>query len=264
MSLLLFVVAYFAGLLGSLSGIGGGIVIVPLLLYGFGVDLPIAVACSLLTVVATSVGTTATLLPRGYTLLRLSLFLETGSVLGAIFGAKIAPLIPIKGIAFLFSIVLFYAAYQGFRGPPPPKEFQNNGSSRFFDFSYYFKGKSYDVHHPYLGWFLMVIGGILSGLLGIGSGSFNVVIFERLMGLPLLVATATSSSIIGITAAASGWTYFERGLMEPSLILPLVPGVLLGSLSGASLTQRLPVHVIRLIFSTVLLAMGARMLWGAL
>jgi len=262
-SFILFIASFFAGLLGSMSGLGGGLIIVPLLLYGFDVPLLYAVGASLLSVIATSIATTATLLPRKLTHIHLGIFLETGSVLGAIFGATIAALVPTKAIALIFSFVLFYSAYQGFRGPPLPKVFKPGYKSPI-DFSYVYEGQKMEVHHPFLGWFLMMMGGILSGLLGIGSGVFNVVIFERLMGLPLIIATATSSSIIGMTAAASGWVYWEKGYMNPHLITAIIPAILLGSFVGAYLLKYVSKHFIRILFSGFVLLMGLRMLWGAL
>ena len=170
----------------------------------------------------------------------------------------------LKAIALLFSLVLFYASYQGFRGPPLPKTFNEKHYTPPLDLSYTYEGTRHHVHHPFLGWFLMTVGGVLSGLLGIGSGSFNVVIFERLMGLPLLIATATSSSMIGMTAAAGAWIYWEKGFMDPKLIFALVPGILLGSFAGANLLKIVPKHFVRILFSTLVLFIGFRMLWGAL
>jgi len=261
-TLTLFIISYFAGLLGSMSGLGGGLVIVPVLLHGFGIPLPYAVAASLLGVIATSIASTSLLLPRGLVHLPLSVFLETASVLGAIFGASIAYLVPAKTIALIFSAVLFYTGYQGFRGPPAPKVFVENGRAPFLDLSFTYKEKLHQAHHPVITWFSMLIGGILSSLLGIGSGVINVILFERLMGLPLLVATATSSSMIGMTAAASAWVYLEKGFIDSSVIYPLVPGILLGSLSGAYLVKIVPQRYVRYLFSTLVLVMGIRMLWG--
>jgi uncharacterized membrane protein YfcA len=263
MTITLFVVSFLAGLLGSLSGLGGGVVIVPLLVYGFGVDILHAVGASLVAVVATSLTTTANLLERGYTHLRLCFFLETAAVPGAIFGAKIAPFVPTHWIALLFALVLFYVAFIGFRGPPRPIKIKNNTAPAWLNLSYTFLGKKEEVHRLRRGWLLMGFGGVLSGLLGIGSGSINVLILERLMGLPLAVATATSSAMIGMMASAGGWTYWERNLIDPDLIFPLFPGVFLGAWLGTYLISRLPTKAIRVVFSTLVLVMGIRMFVGS-
>ncbi len=255
-----------AGLLGALTGLGGGIVIVPLLTLVFHVDMRYAIGAALVSVIATSSGAASAYVKEGYSNVRIGMFLEVATTLGALTGALIATYVPTGILAIIFGVVLLISAYlsvrprpehatEGETPDPLATRLKLNGNYPVAE-----GRKEYLVHRVPLGWVLMYIAGLLSGLLGIGSGALKVLAMDQAMGLPFKVSTTTSNFMIGVTAAASAGIYLSRGYITPGLALPVMLGVLVGSLLGARLLMRLDVRVLRLVFSVVIVLMAVQMI----
>jgi uncharacterized membrane protein YfcA len=265
MSALLAAGAFAAGLLGALTGLGGGIVIVPLLTLGFGVDLRYAVGASLVSVIATSSGAAAAYVKEGYTNIRIGMLLEVATTIGALGGAWIAGWISPSAIAVIFAIVLLFTAVQSFR---PHVEHLTDASDPLArrlrlgsDYPTPAGRQRYEVRNVPVGFGLMFMAGILSALLGIGSGVVKVLAMDRAMHLPFKVSTTTSNFMIGVTAAASAGVYLARGYIDPVLALPVMLGVLLGALVGARVLTRAPTRALRLLFTCVVVVLAAEMLY---
>jgi len=258
-----------AGFLGSLTGLGGGAVLVPLLALGFGVDMRYAIGASLISVIATSSGAAAAYVKEGYTNLRVGMFLEIATTCGALGGAFLAARVPSSWIAVLFGIVLIHSAYLSSRTPTPDA---GDGTSDPWakrlrlDGSYPSTSgrRSYHARGVPAGFGLMAVAGALSGLLGIGSGAIKVLAMDRVMRLPFKVSTTTSNFMIGVTAAASAGVYLNRGFLDPGLAMPVMLGVLLGSMAGARVLARARTRLLRIVFSLVILLLGLEMIYSGL
>ncbi|MBN3922160.1 sulfite exporter TauE/SafE family protein [Nostoc sp. NMS4] len=268
-SLLVWLGSLTAGFLGSLTGLGGGVVIVPLLTVGFGVDIRYAIGASLVSVIATSSGAASAYVKEGYTNLRLGMFLEVATTGGAIVGAIVAGMISTRAIAIVFGMVLLYSAYlsrqhrvEHLESAPPDylaTSLKLNGSYPTPDGQ-----KFYNVRAVPVGFGLMFVAGVLSGLLGIGSGAVKVLAMDRAMGIPFKVSTTTSNFMIGVTAAASAGVYLKRGYIDPGLAMPVMLGVLLGALLGAKVLVRAKIGLLRNIFSLVILGLAIEMIYKGL
>ena len=267
MSLLLWTGSLLAGFLGALTGLGGGVVIVPLLALAFRVDLRLAVGASLLSVIATSSGAAAAYVRDGLSNVRAGLFLEIATTLGALSGAAVASLVPTSAVAVIFGVALLGAAAASLRrptqspGPPRPADrlalaLRLDGRYRELD-----GPVDYQVRNVPAGFALMALAGALSGLLGIGSGALKVIAMDEVMHFPFKVSSTTSNFMIGVTAAASAGIYLARGEIEPLLAGPVVLGVLPGALLGARLLPRLASRRLRLIFAGVIVALAGEMLY---
>jgi uncharacterized membrane protein YfcA len=256
-----------AGFLGSLTGLGGGVVIVPLLTLVFHVDLRYAIGASLVSVIATSSGAAAAYVKEGYSNIRVGMFLEIATTIGALTGAWVAIYLRLSAIAIIFGLVLLYSAYLAFR--PPPEHPEAGRPNRIasilrLDGSFPDAGSSvsYHVRNVPGGFTLMYIAGVLSGLLGIGSGAVKVLAMDRAMRLPFKVSTTTSNFMIGVTAAASAGIYLNRGYIDPGLAMPVMLGVLVGAMTGSYVLARASVHTLRLVFSGVIAALGFEMIFN--
>jgi uncharacterized membrane protein YfcA len=258
--------AFAAGLLGSLTGLGGGIVIVPLLTLVFGVDIRYAIGASLVSVIATSSGAAAAYVREGYTNIRIGMLLEVGTTVGALVGAYVAGLISPNAIAVIFSLVLFYSAYRSTRHR---EEHISTGPSDKWAARFRLDGtyptphgkQAYFVRGVPGGFGLMFVAGILSGLLGIGSGVVKVLAMDQVMRLPFKVSTTTSNFMIGVTAAASAGIYLSRGFIDPGLALPVMLGVLSGALVGARLLAGARTLILRRIFTVIIVVLAFEMLY---
>jgi hypothetical protein len=270
MTLLGFVVliaagSVLAGLLGALTGLGGGVVIVPLLTLAFGVDIRYAIGASLVSVIATSSGAAAAFVKEGYSNIRIGMFLEVATTFGALAGASLAARLPNAAIAITFGIVLLLSAYVSTRRladePASAKADWLAGRLRM-DSSYPTPegSRPYHVRGVPQGFGLMFIAGGLSGLLGIGSGAVKVLAMDQLMRIPFKVSTTTSNFMIGVTAAASAGVYLNRGYIDPGLAMPVMLGVLLGSSIGARLLMQAPTRVLRIVFTVVIVILALEMI----
>jgi uncharacterized membrane protein YfcA len=246
-----------AGGIGALTGLGGGVIIVPLLTIVFSVPLREAVAVSLLSVIATSCAAAPRFHKSGLIDARLGAFMQLAACLGALAGAFLTGLVSAKFLFVLFGGVLAYTAASGFAGANRTARGPAGGSPP--ESSASIAHVATEPRRLAAGLGIMAGAGVLSALLGIGSGAFNVLALERALRVPFRVATATSSLIIGATAATSAGVYLSRGLVSPGIAAPLCLGVIAGSTIGAGLVERLPVRALRLLFSVVLAAAAARM-----
>jgi len=266
-AILIFGGAFTAGLLGSLTGLGGGVVIVPLLTLVFHVDIRYAIGASLVSVIATSSGAAAAYVKEGYTNLRIGMLLEVATTIGALTGAFVALLVAPRVIAIIFGFVLLHSAWQSTR--TRVEHIVNEHPDRIANFlrldSTYPTPEGprhYQVQRVPLGLGLMYLAGVLSGLLGIGSGVVKVLAMDQAMRLPFKVSTTTSNFMIGVTAAASAGVYLHRGYIDPALALPVMLGVLVGALAGTRVLPGFHPKRLRLLFSVVVAVLAVEMLYN--
>jgi hypothetical protein len=269
LTLLIWVGGLLAGFLGALTGLGGGIVITPLLTLAFGIDIRYAIGATLVSVIATSSGAAAAYVKEGFTNIRIGMFLEIATTLGALTGAALALKLPTSSIAIIFGIVLLYSAYASSQTHPAHAESQQPDRLATWlrmDSTYPSVAglRHYHVRNIPAGFGLMYIAGVLSGLLGIGSGAVKVIAMDQAMGVPFKVSTTTSNFMIGVTAAASAGVYLQRGYIDPGLAMPVMLGVLLGSLLGARVLARARTPALRVIFGVVVAVLALEMIYHGL
>lgn len=268
-TLLILLISVVAGLLGSLTGLGGGVVIIPILTLVFGVNIRYAIGASLVSVIATSSGAAAAYVKEGFTNIRIGMFLEIATTFGALAGAFIASSVSGSAIAIIFGLVLIYSAVVSSRPREEhPADVQAGWLAMKLKMNSTYptaKGpKSYFVRRVPGGFGMMFIAGALSGLLGIGSGAFKVVAMDQIMRIPFKVSTTTSNFMIGVTAAASAGVYLNRGYVDPGLAMPVMLGVLSGSLVGAKLLVRAPSTKLRVLFGVVIFALAIEMIYNGI
>jgi len=256
-----------AGFLGSLTGLGGGVVVVPMLALLFHVDIRYAIGASLVSVIATSSGAAAAYVREGYSNIRIGMFLETATTIGAVVGAVIALHVSGSAIAIVFGLVLLYSAFVSSRarhehgpeleGSPLARRLRLNGTYPTNEGS-----QPYGVTGVPMGYGMAMGAGILSGLLGIGGGAIKVLAMDQGMKIPFKVATTTSNFMIGVTAAASAGLYLARGYIAPGITMPVMLGVLVGSMLGARVLARVHVRSLRYLFAIVVVALGIEMIFN--
>jgi len=260
--------SYFAGLLGSLTGLGGGFVIIPLLTLVLHVDIHYAIGASLVSVIATSSGSAAAYVKEGLTNIRLGMFLEIATTAGAFTGAIIAIYIPAQFIAILFGVILLFSAVMSFRHKAEKIIHNETWLSKNLKLSGSYPENdavvTYSVSNVAGGFFMMIFAGVISGLLGIGSGALKVVAMDGIMRIPFKVSTTTSNFMIGVTAAASAVVYFQRGYIHPGLAMPVVIGVLLGALSGSKLLAQTSSKWLRWVFAIVVTFLAVQMIYNGI
>ena len=258
-----------AGLVGSLTGLGGGIIVTPLLALVLGVDIHYAIGAALVSVIATSSGAAAAYVKEGLSNIRIGMFMEIATTIGAVAGASLALHIPTNAIAVIFGVVLLYSAFLSSRSHDTP-----NGADQpdptaqllRLDSTYPTANglQSYHVQHVAAGSGVMFGAGVLSGLLGIGSGALKVIGMDEVMRIPFRVSTTTSNFMIGVTAAASVGLYMKRGYIDPGLSMPVVLGVLAGSFAGARIFQKLKTGALRTVFGIVIAVLAVEMIYHGL
>ena len=260
----IFAISVAAGLIGALAGVGGGILVIPALTFGFGVDIHLAAGASIVSVIATSSGAAAAYVRDRMTDMRIGMFLELATTTGAVCGALLAAVVAPSFLYVLLGVILLgSAAMQVARidEETPPMDAPSQLAARLRLESSYPDRRlgrevSYSAHRIPLGFLMMWIAGLVSGLLGIGSGVLKVLAMDGAMRLPMKVSSATSNFMIGVTAAASAGIYLGRGDVDPQIAAPVALGVLTGALVGARLLHRLSNRSVRLIFMPVLVAVG--------
>jgi len=272
MSVILFTIiivigAYFAGLLGSLTGLGGGFIIIPLLTLVLHVDIHYAIGASLVSVIATSSGAAAAYVKEGITNIRIGMFLEIATTAGAFTVAILAVYVPTTYIAVLFGVILIFSAIMSLQKKaehilreqsPLVKRLKLGGT-------YPVDGEmvEYGVSNVVGGFFTMLFAGVISGLLGIGSGALKVLAMDSIMRIPFKVSTTTSNFMIGVTAAASAVVYFQRGYIHPAIAMPVVIGVLLGAVSGSKiLVQATSSNWLRWTFAVIVTLISIQMIYN--
>lgn len=258
-----------AGFVGALTGLGGAVVVIPLLTLGLGVDIRYAAGAALVSVIATSSGAASAYVREGYSNLRVGMLLEVATTVGAVVGATLAAHVSGSNIAVILGLVLLGSAGLSLRphaeptGDEPPDAL---ATRLRLDGAYPTPGglQHYRVRRVPGAFGLMFVAGTLSGLLGIGSGALKVLALDAGMHLPFKVSTTTSNFMIGVTAAASAGVYLHRGYIDPGLAMPVMLGVLAGSLAGARVLARVHSQVLRLVFAAVIVVLGAEMVANGL
>jgi uncharacterized membrane protein YfcA len=265
----LFSVALAAGFLGSLTGLGGGVILTPVLTVLLGVDLRYAIGATLVSVIATSSGAASAYVREGYSNVRIGMLLEVATTAGAIAGASIAGYVSTQVLAVIFGLVLLHSAWLSSQRPSRTADLAPTSAlaQRLrLDGCYpTAEGLScYHVQHVKTGFSLMVGAGVISGLLGIGSGALKVIAMDRAMRIPFKVSTTTSNFMIGVTAAASAGVYLNRGYIDPLLAMPVMLGVLAGSLSGARVMAIASPKILRMVFAALVALLGVQMIVSGL
>jgi len=259
--------AFLAGLLGSLTGLGGGVVIIPLLTLVFHVDIRYAIGTALIAAIATSSGSASAYVKEGITNIRLGMFLEIATTTGAVAGALLAVYMPTHIVAIIFGVVLIISALLSAR--PKHTHLETEDKSELAqrlrlngDYPTPQGVVTYKVRRVPGGYLMMTIAGVLSGLLGIGSGALKVLAMDNMMRVPFKVSTTTSNFMIGVTAAASAVVYLQRGYIDPGLCLPVVLGVLAGALGGTRILAKANTKLLRIIFSVVITLLALQMIYN--
>lgn len=268
-TLILFGVSIAAGLLGSLTGLGGGVVLIPMLTLLFKVDIHYAIGTSLISVIATSSGSAAAYVKEGISNIRLGMFLELATTFGAIAGAMLAAYFATSVIAVIFGVILIFSALVSFmkhedhlvKGPGGYIAQKLKLSSTFPTAN---GEQSYTVKNVVGGFFMMNVAGIISGLLGIGSGALKVIAMDHIMQVPFKVSTTTSNFMIGVTAAASAGIYLKRGYIDPGLSMPVVAGVLAGAFIGTRILFTARTKTLKTLFAIVILVLAAEMIYNGM
>ena len=265
-TLILLVSAYLAGLLGSLTGLGGGVVVIPVLTLGFGVDFHYAIGAALVASIATSSGSGSAYVKEGITNIRLGMFLEIATTISAVVGAIIAVWLNNSTIAIIYGCVLILTAamqqrrksdHDGVVGSDLARRLKLFGTWPQRDGSM----KAYQLRGVGGGFSVMLLAGMLSGILGIGSGVLKVIAMDGIMKVPFKVSTTTSNFMMGVTACASAVVYIQRGNIVPGIACPVLIGVLFGALTGARLLKKLDVRLLRQIFCIAILLVAFNMIW---
>lgn len=267
--IILFLGAVSAGLLGSLTGLGGGVIIIPLLTLGFGVPMHYAIGASLISVIGTSSGSAVAFVKEGFTNMRIGMFLEIATTAGAILGALVSGMLNPNTIGIIFASILILTVILNLKGKPDHQETLIKGSledklklyGTFPD-----KGviKSYSARNTVPGFLMMVFAGAMSGLLGIGSGALKVLAMDNMMKLPFKVSTTTSNFMIGVTAVAGSLIYFQRGEIIPVIVAPVLIGVVVGSLIGAKTLMVSKTKKLKTFFAIVITILSIYMMYNGL
>lgn len=261
--------AIAAGLVGALTGLGGGVVLIPLLTLIFNVDIRYAIGCALISSIATSSGSAVAYIKEGITNIRIGMFLEIATTTGAIIGALIAVYMPTNIVAVIFGVVLLFSALMALRKKNEEADTSERSTlARVLKLNGSYTSPAgpveYKVHRVIGGYSLMTFAGVISGLLGIGSGALKVLAMDTVMRIPFKVSTTTSNFMIGVTAAASAVVYLQRGYIDPDLAMPVVIGVLIGAFAGSKILLKADVKKLRLLFSIVIGFLAVEMIYNGL
>lgn len=272
-ALTMLLVGIFAGTMGAILGIGGGMIITPIVTLALGLDIKYAIGASIIAVIATSSGATIAYLKDDVLNLRVAMFLEIATTIGAIVGALLTGYFNGNILYFLFGALLVFSSWNMYRKLRLGKEVLKRANpdklaTKFkLNSSYYDKNLNqqidYQVENIPLGLSIMFGAGLASGMLGIGSGAFKVMAMDNAMKMPLKPSSATSNLMMGVTAAASATVYFFNGSIKPEIAVPLALGILVGAALGSRIMPHLPAKVIRMIFISILLYLGLQMIFKA-
>ncbi|MET3036181.1 sulfite exporter TauE/SafE family protein [Chryseobacterium sp. NRRL B-14859] len=267
--IILFLGAISAGLLGSLTGLGGGVIIIPLLTLGFGVPMHYAIGASLISVIGTSSGAAVAFVKEGFTNMRIGMFLEIATTAGAIIGALVSGMLNPNTIGIIFASILLLTVILNLKGKPDHQEPLIPGSleeklklyGTFPD-----KGilKKYSARNTVPGFLMMMFAGAMSGLLGIGSGALKVLAMDNMMKLPFKVSTTTSNFMIGVTAVASALIYFQRGEIIPVIVAPVLIGVVVGSFIGSKTLMVSKTKKLKVFFAIVITILSLYMMYNGI
>lgn len=274
MSVLLFTIivlagAFLAGLLGSMTGLGGGVIIIPLLTLVLGVDIHYAIGASIVSVIATSSGSAAAYVKEGITNIRIGMFLEVATTISAIIGAVITIYINPGYIAVIFGLILLFSAAMMVVKKVDRSDNDTSGKLALFfklNGTYPVDGvpQKYAVHNVIGGFVMMFFAGIISGLLGIGSGALKVIAMDNIMRIPFKVSTTTSNFMMGVTAAASAIVYLHRGQIDPGIAMPVTIGVLSGATLGSKILVKTKSDKLKIVFALVVTFLALQMIYNGL
>ena len=263
-----YAISALAGFLGALTGLGGGVVITPALTVLLGVDFHYAIGASLVSVIATSSGAAAAYVREGFSNIRAGMFLEIATTLGAVAGAHLTTVLPVSSLSVLFGVVLLYSAWHSFQAGSESRAPESDPLAVRFRLEGSYPGRqgpvAYHVAHMKGGFSLMFVAGVLSGLLGIGSGAMKVIAMDQVMRIPFKVSTTTSNFMIGVTAAASVGVYLSRGYIDPGLSMPVMLGVLTGSILGARQLAGTKTRLLRVVFAIVVAVLALEMVYSGI
>jgi uncharacterized membrane protein YfcA len=274
MSILLFTLvillgAFLAGLVGSLTGLGGGVIIIPLLTLVLGVDIHYAIGASIVSVIATSSGSAAAYVKEGITNIRIGMFLEIATTISAIFGAVITVYINPDYISVIFGAILLFSAAMMLRKKVDHSDMDTSGKlAKFFKLNGSYPTPTgeqpYAVHNVAGGFLMMAVAGVASGLLGIGSGALKVLAMDNIMRIPFKVSTTTSNFMMGVTAAASAVVYLHRGQIDPGIAMPVCLGVLIGARAGSKILIKSKPEKLKVLFAAVVTFLALQMIYNGL
>lgn len=274
MSILLFTLvillgAFLAGLVGSLTGLGGGVIIIPLLTLVLGVDIHYAIGASIVSVIATSSGSAAAYVKEGITNIRIGMFLEIATTISAIFGAVITVYINPNYISVIFGAILLFSAAMMLRKKVDHSDTDTSGKlAKFFKLNGSYPTPTgeqpYAVHNVAGGFLMMAVAGVASGLLGIGSGALKVLAMDNIMRIPFKVSTTTSNFMMGVTAAASAVVYLHRGQIDPGIAMPVCLGVLIGARAGSKILIKSKPEKLKVLFASVVTFLALQMIYSGL
>jgi uncharacterized membrane protein YfcA len=265
----LFALALGAGFVGSLSGLGGGVFIVPALVIVARMPMQVAIGASLISVVATSAGASVAFVRDGWTNLKVAMVLECATVTGAVTGAFLAGIIPTVALELLFALMMLQSAYFSVKKHGDELVRVSDPLAERLELA----GKVPDDHgnlipygvvHLPIGASLMLLAGLLSGMLGVGAGAVKVMAMDYFMHLPLKVSSATSNFMIGVTAGAGALVFLSRGDISTVVAAPVALGVTAGALAGSRLLPHANVRALRTVFVVILLLIAIEMGWRAL
>ncbi len=264
----IFAISVLAGVIGALAGVGGGILVIPALTILFGVDIRLAIGASIISVIATSSGAAAAYVRDRITDMRIGMFLELATTSGAVIGATLAAYVTSSFLFVLLGVVLLFSAVQQalrLGEELPPSIAASPLAARMRLVGAYPDARlghdvAYAAQRVPLGFVMMGVAGMVSGLLGIGSGALKVLAMDGAMRLPMKVSSATSNFMIGVTAAASAGIYLNRGDVDPTIAAPVALGVLAGATVGARILPRLANRHVRAVFLPVLVVIGIQTL----
>lgn len=271
--IIMLLVGVFAGTLGALLGLGGGMIVTPILVIGFNIPIHYAIGASIVAVIATSSGASIAYLKDDMLNLRVAMLLEIFTTIGALIGAICAGFFAPIWLNFLFGVLLVYQSYRMWRklhthnqaelvahSDPLANKLQLNAT-------YYDKALNqnidYRVENIPGGAVVMLWAGLASGLLGIGSGMFKVFAMDGVMKMPLKPASATSNLMMGVTAAASALAYFFNGTIRADIAVPIALGIVLGATIGARIMPHVPAKRLRQLFIPVVGIAGLQLLLKA-
>lgn len=268
-TLILLVGSFCAGLAGSLTGLGGGVIIIPLLTLGLGVDIRYAIGASIISVIATSSGSAAAYVREGITNMRIGMFLEVATTIGAIIGAIVAIYINVHYVAVIFGCILIFSSMMTLKKKVDHTTLDYSSKlarTLKLNSSYPDKGieKPYAVKNVAGGFVMMLVAGTFSGLLGIGSGALKVIAMDNIMRLPFKVSTTTSNFMMGVTAAASALVYLHRGQIDAGIAMPVCIGVLAGATLGAKLLLRMQTEKLKIGFAVIVTILALQMIYKGL
>lgn len=265
-TLILLFGAFAAGLLGSLTGLGGGVVVIPLLTLCLGIDFHYAVGAALVASIATSSGSGSAYVKEGITNIRLGMLLEIATTIGAVIGAAVAIYFNNSVLAVIFGLALTTTALAQRRKHTDHSNVQGSEMARKLKLYGEYPlpdgtKQAYQLTNVAGGFSVMALAGFLSGILGIGSGALKVIAMDGCMKVPFKVSTTTSNFMIGVTACASAVVYIQRGNIVPGIAFPVMIGVLAGALTGARLLKKMDVSLLRKIFFYAILAVAINMIY---